>query len=150
MHLNKLDHSALVVRDLERSSWFYGEVLGLEEVPRPSNFTFRGRWFQGSNFQLHLILAEDTTAPAGFAEAGEAARIGLAHHLAFEVDDLDAALAHLRAHNIEIVGGPIPRGDGVIQAYVYDPDGNFLEFFTWSQASQLSVEERAAVRKNAD
>lgn len=149
MRIRKMDHSALVVRDLEKSRWFYGEVLGLEEIPRPSTFTFGGCWFQGSGFQLHLIVAHDTTAPAGFAPAGEADRLGLAHHLAFEVDDLDAALAHLRAHNIKVVGGPVPRGDGVIQAYVYDPDGNFLEFFVWNQASQLPVEERAAVRKPA-
>jgi glyoxylase I family protein len=149
MHLRKMDHSALVVRDLEQASWFYGEVLGLEEVPRPGNFTFGGRWFQGPNFQLHLILAQDTTAPAGFAEAGEAAHIGLAHHLAFEVDDLDAALAHLRAYNVEVVGGPMPRGDGVIQFYVYDPDRNFLEFFVWDRNSNLRVEERSAVRKDS-
>lgn len=146
MHLRKMDHSALIVRDLERASWFYGEVLGLEEVSRPSTFTFGGRWFQGPNFQLHLILAQDTTAPAGFAEAGEAARSGLAHHLAFEVDDLDATLAHLQAHSIEIVGGPVPRGDGVIQFYVYDPDRNFLEFFVWDRHSSLRVEERSAIR----
>ncbi len=149
MQLRKLDHSALVVRDLERSSWFYGEVLGLEEVPRPGNFKFGGRWFQGPNFQLHLILAQDTTAPAGFAEAGEAAHVGLAHHLAFEVDDVDSAIAHLRAHNIEIVGGPMPRGDGVIQFYVYDPDRNFLEFFTWDSNSSLRVEERTAMSSDS-
>lgn len=73
VHLKKLDHSALVVRDLEQSSWFYGEVLGLEEVPRPCTFTFGGRWFHGSGYELHLILARDTTAPSGFAEPGEGA-----------------------------------------------------------------------------
>lgn len=149
MHLRKMDHSALIVRDLERARWFYGEVLGLEEVPRPSNFVFGGCWFQGPNFQLHLILAQDTSAPAGFPEAGEAARSGLAHHLAFEVNDLDAVLEHLRSHNIEIVGGPMPRGDGVIQFYVYDPDRNFLEFFVWDRHSNLRVEERSAVRKDS-
>ncbi|GAC1652684.1 MAG: VOC family protein [Ktedonobacteraceae bacterium] len=141
MQLRKMDHTALIVQDLERSSWFYGKVLGLQEVPRPKNFVFGGRWFQGPDFQIHLILAKDTTAPSGFAEAGEAARTGLAHHIAFEVDDLDKALAHLRTHAIEIVGGPQPRGDGVIQFYVYDPDRNFLEFFVWG-------EERSAIRKS--
>lgn len=149
MRLRKLDHSALVVQDLEKASWFYGEVLGLQEVPRPKNFTFGGRWFQGPDFQLHLILAQDTTAPAGFADAGEAALVGLAHHLAFEVEDLDETIAHLRAHQVEIVGGPMLRGDGVIQMYVYDPDRNFLEFFVWDRQSSLHVEERAAMRQGS-
>ena len=26
-----------------------------------------------------------------------------------------------------VVGGPRPRGDGVLQAYVTDPDGNVVE-----------------------
>jgi catechol 2,3-dioxygenase-like lactoylglutathione lyase family enzyme len=135
MQLRKMDHTALVVQELERSRWFYGEVLGLQEVPRPSNFTFGGSWFQGPDFQVHLILARDTTAPAGFAEAGEDVRVGRAHHIAFEVDDLEKAMAFLHAHNIEIVGGPQPRGDGVTQFYIYDPDRNFLEFFAWDQKS---------------
>lgn len=145
MQIARLDHSALVVSDLERARRFYGEVLGLSEVPRPRSFTFAGCWFRGNGFELHLILDRDTTAPAGFGELGAGAARGLAHHLGFEVADLAAAEAHLRAHGATIVGGPLPRGDGAVQLYVLDPDGNFLEFFTWDAASTLPVEERAAV-----
>ena len=133
MHLRKMDHTALIVRELERSRQFYGEVLGLQEVPRPRNFTFGGSWFQGPGFQIHLILASDTSAPAGFGEVAEKdVRIGRAHHIAFEVDDVEKAIATMRAHHIEIAGGPQQRGDGVTQFYVYDPDRNFLEFFAWN------------------
>lgn len=145
MEIRKLDHSALVVRDLAASRRFYGEILGLEEIARPSSFTFGGCWFRGAGFELHLILAADTTAPAGFGEAGPAAARGLAHHLAFEVDDLAAAEAHLRASGVAIVGGPLPRGDGPVQLYVNDPDGNFLEFFSWNADPALPVVERAAM-----
>ncbi len=129
-HIKKLDHSALVVRDLRRACWFYGDVLGLPEIPRPKSFLFRGAWFRGAGFELHLIHADETTAPVGFGELGEGALTGLAHHLAFEVEDLDVTLEHLRGNGIEILSGPIPRGDGVLQAYCFDPDGNFLEFFS--------------------
>jgi len=149
MQLRKMDHTALVVHDLEQSRWFYGMLLGMQEIPRPSNFTFGGCWFQGPGFQLHLILKRDTTAPAGLSPTqGEAVYRGLAHHIAFEVADLDAALAHLKAHHIKIIGGPMPRGDGVIQSYVSDPSGNFLEFFMCDPNSTLQVEERSAVRKS--
>jgi catechol 2,3-dioxygenase-like lactoylglutathione lyase family enzyme len=145
VEIRKLDHSALVVRDLAASRRFYGEILGLQEIPRPRSFTFGGCWFRGASFELHLILAADTTAPAGFAEPGPAAARGLAHHLAFEVDDLAATEAHLRAHGVRIVGGPLPRGDGPVQLYVDDPDGNMLEFFSWIADPALPVEERAAL-----
>jgi glyoxylase I family protein len=130
IHIKKMDHSGLIVRDLERSRWFYGKVLGLVEIARPKNYTFRGAWFRGAAFELHLILADDTTAPAGFGDPGEDGLTGLAHHLAFEVEDLDATLEWLRSHGVAILSGPMPRGDDVLQAYVFDPDGNFLEFFS--------------------
>ncbi len=41
-----LQHCGLIVSDLERSRQFYGEALGLPEVPRPANFTFAGAWFE--------------------------------------------------------------------------------------------------------
>jgi catechol 2,3-dioxygenase-like lactoylglutathione lyase family enzyme len=145
MQITKLDHSALVVRDLERARAFYGALLGLTEIPRPQSFTFGGAWFRGQGFELHLILEADTTAQAGFGEAGVGASSGLAHHLGFEVDDLAAAEAHLRAHDVTIVGGPLPRGDGVLQLYVHDPDGNMLEFFQWFAPDSLPVIERGAV-----
>jgi catechol 2,3-dioxygenase-like lactoylglutathione lyase family enzyme len=134
VQLRKMDHTALIVEELERSRWFYGEVLGLQEVPRPSKFTFGGAWFQGPDFQVHLILASATSAPAGFAGVEEKdVRIGRAHHIALEVDDVEEAMAWLRAHGIKIAGGPQQRGDGVTQFYIFDPDGNFLEFFAWDR-----------------
>ncbi len=145
LRIKRLDHSALVVRDVERSRQFYGDVLGLAEIPRPPSFLFRGAWFRGTGFELHLIQANETTAQAGFGDPGEAGLIGLAHHLAFEVEDLQAALDELRGHGVAILSGPIPRGDGVLQAYFFDPDGNFLEFFCRDGDSSLSVEERRGV-----
>ena len=56
---------------------------------------------------------------------------GHGSHVAFEVDDLAAAIQHLQAHNVQILGGPRPRGDGVQQMYVCDPDGYIVEFFVW-------------------
>ena len=77
MKLTKLDHSALIVDDVERTRHFYGTVLGLEEVPRPSSFTFGGCWFRGPDFELHFILAADTTTTAGFGDPGPGGRQGL-------------------------------------------------------------------------
>ena len=146
MNIKTLQHCGLVVRDLERSRWFYGTVLGMQEVPRPSNFKFGGAWFQGGDSQLHLILARDTTAPAGFVDAGPAKHTGLATHLAFEVGNLAATKARLEQHGIEILGGPMLRGDGAEQMYLHDPDGYLLEFFHWINTGIKDAPERRAVQ----
>ncbi len=134
MEIRKLDHAAMLVKDVERSSRFYGQVLGMEQIPRPSTFNFPGAWFSKGSFQIHLI---------GEAEVDRAAQVnpgyrrdemarGYGAHVAFEVDDLEAAMQHLRAHDVEIVGGPRPRGDGVQQLYICDPDGYIIELFVWN------------------
>src|SRR2546430_16806285 len=55
VEIRRLDHAALLVKDVERSRHFYGQVLGMEEVPRPSNFTFPGAWFRKERAEIHLI-----------------------------------------------------------------------------------------------
>jgi len=45
MQTLQLNHVALHVADLERSTKFYTEVLKLEPMPRP-DFAFPGAWFR--------------------------------------------------------------------------------------------------------
>lgn len=141
----KLQHCSLVVRDLEKSRWFYGTVLGMQEVPRPRNFTFDGAWFRSDGSEFHLIAASDTTAPPGLEDPGPAKRTGLATHIALQVTDLSATKANLERHGVEILGGPMPRGDGVQQMYVHDPDGYLIEFFQWIDHGEEAA-ERGAIR----
>ena len=136
MEIRSLDHAALLVKDVERSRRFYAQVLGMVEVPRPSNFNFPGAWFRQGRAEIHLI---------GEAESGRAAQvqpggyrpdelsIGYCAHVAFEVADLEEARKHLQVHGIAIVGGPRPRGDGVMQMYICDPDGYIVELFVWQK-----------------
>ncbi len=130
MEIRRLDHAALLVKDVERSRRFYGQVLGM------SNFTFPGAWFRKERAEIHLI---------GEAEPGRAAQVqpggyrpdelsvGYGAHIAFEVANLEEVRRHLQAHHVKIVGGPRPRGDGVLQMYVCDPDGSIIELFVWEK-----------------
>ncbi len=143
----RIQHAGLVVSDLERSRRFYAEALGLEEVSRPSNFTFSGAWFRFGQDEIHLLAEADTTGRAGgAADGGAGAAFGLANHLAFEVDDLAAACARLAENGVALVGGPMPRGDGVAQVFFHDPDGHLLEFFERTGEDQTNAPERAPVR----
>jgi catechol 2,3-dioxygenase-like lactoylglutathione lyase family enzyme len=134
METRSLDHVSLLVRDVARSRQFYAQVLGMEEIPRPDTFNFPGAWLHKGSALIHLIgEAEPGRVDqlySGTYTTDELSR-GYGTHIAFEIDDLEDAQHHLRAHNVEIVGGPRPRGDGVIQLYVRDPDGYIVELFAW-------------------
>lgn len=92
---------------------FYGEVLGLAEVPKPEALAGRGGvWFETGAFRLHLGVE------APFAPARKA-------HPALRVADLDAAQAHLDAHGVE--ARPDIDLPGLRRLYVSDPFGNRIE-----------------------
>jgi len=119
MEFFQLDHVALHVADVEQSCRFYRDVLTLEPIPRPA-FDFPGAWFRlGSTQELHLIGDRDEPVISG----------NRGNHFALQTDDLDAAEAHLRDNNANIVHRTI-RPDGAGQIFVADPDGHIVELCT--------------------
>lgn len=129
MEIRSINHTALLVSDVRQSRHFYGQILRMQEIPRPANFTFPGAWFRCGSAEIHLIGEQQAGRTAevyrGYNE-DELSR-GYGIHMALEVDDFDAAAAHLREQGVAIVGGPRPRGDGIEQLYICDPDGYIIE-----------------------
>jgi len=68
-------------------------------------------------FHAPSSAAGDTHAPANVP--------GL-RHVSFEVDDVDAALARVRAHGAELVG-EVESGGGYRLCYVRGPEGIIVE-----------------------
>jgi catechol 2,3-dioxygenase-like lactoylglutathione lyase family enzyme len=78
-----------------------------------------GAWLAAGATQVHLIEAPATEV-TGFPPTG---LLGSANHVAFHVDDIDAAQEMFRAR-----GHETRRGKFLPQFFVRDPDGNLLEF----------------------
>ena len=115
-----LHHVSVVVTDLARAKAFYGGMLGLRELPRPA-FDFEGAWYSLGDRQLHLIVHPPTRTLRETTEID-----GRDGHFAVRVADYDAALAHLRAHGVEV---KVSRQNVTpwAQLYITDPDGNVIE-----------------------
>lgn len=122
--VKSIDHVTLVVANLERSREFFAGLLGMEEKPRP-DFGFPGLWFEAGHTQIHLNVQSDEAGTAGLTY--DAKSITRALHVAFQVDDADAAGEYLRAQGVEIIAGPRKRPDGAVQLYILDPDGHQIE-----------------------
>ena len=105
-----LHHTAIRVADLDRSRRFYEGLLGLAAVERP-DLGMPGRWYGIGSVQLHLIQCEPLTLPID--PSGP--------HVAFAVDDLDAARLALAESGLPTLD---PGGD---QLWVRDPDGYTIE-----------------------
>ncbi len=96
-----------------RARWFYGELLGFPELPKPANLVVRGGvWFATGNLQLHLGVDTD------FHAAGKA-------HPAFLVTDLSMLTERLAVAGVDITTDePLA---GYERCYVADPFGNRVE-----------------------
>lgn len=130
IQVKRVDHITLVVKDLDVSKQFYVDLLGMEEVDRPG-FRFAGSWFQIGTVQIHLILEHDESGPAK-SYVPEECQISRTRHFAFEVEDAMATAEVLRSLEIEIVAGPKQRPDGPTQLYIFDPDRNLVELYSYS------------------
>lgn len=112
-------HTSFPVRDLARSRYFYGTVLGLPPLERPDSFGLKGLWFDAGPTQVHLI-----EVPEGFDVGQPPATVNpAARHAAFAVPDYDRAVAHLKAHGLAVVETNAEYG----QMWVADPDGHVIE-----------------------
>jgi catechol 2,3-dioxygenase-like lactoylglutathione lyase family enzyme len=93
---------------------FYGEVLGLAEIPKPPNLAARGgAWFRCGPLQLHLGV-ESEFRPAKRA------------HPALLVSNLAEMIAALEAAGFEVKYDSEPIA-GFDRAFTADPFGNRIE-----------------------
>jgi catechol 2,3-dioxygenase-like lactoylglutathione lyase family enzyme len=93
---------------------FYGELLGLEELPKPEPLASRGGcWFRAGAQELHVGV-EEPFVPARKAHPG------------LVVGDLDGLATKLTGAGIEVAyDESIP---GTRRFHAADPFGNRLEF----------------------
>jgi catechol 2,3-dioxygenase-like lactoylglutathione lyase family enzyme len=103
------------VSNLQRSIAWYRDALGFAEVYTMAEYGWCELRTPIANITIGLQQAE-----SGFGEGGAT--------LAFRVDDLDAARAHLESMGTRFLGDivVIPGDNGVRLANFVDPDGNPL------------------------
>jgi glyoxylase I family protein len=138
--VKKLSHHGLCVSDLERALAFYRDGLGFGEVSRLS-FSDPGTQqllgLPGAKLEAIYLRRDGTTLellffpqPGTHLARGprEMNQVGLTH-LSFLVEDLDAALAKLRALGARVLDETRLGGDGAGPKAIFltDPDGTRIE-----------------------
>lgn len=121
--LGKIEHIALAVSDLDAAIAHYADVWGLEvsHRERVEDQGVEEAMLPLGESYLQLLgpTGPDTTVGKFIARRGE----GL-HHIAYEVPDLEAALAELKAAGVPLIDETPRRGGrGHMVAFVH-PKGN--------------------------
>jgi methylmalonyl-CoA/ethylmalonyl-CoA epimerase len=124
--LRKIEHVALAVNDLEASLAHYRDVWGIDAAHRErveDQGVEEAMLPLGDSYlQLLGATGPDTTVGKFLAKKGE----GL-HHIAYEVDDLEATLRALKAKGVRLID-EVPRrgGRGHMVAFVHPKSNHGL------------------------
>lgn len=164
--LRRGDHVGLVVPDLEAALAFFVDVLGGSCLVRHG--PYRGRPddpdLQERQFARHprtevegiaMVQVADTVvellqfrAPDQRREVPRTSDLG-GHHLAFYVEDMPAAIEHLRSHGVRVLGEPMPlpgpeAGDGALFVFALTEWGLPLELVTYPNGKAWQQGRRPA------
>lgn len=118
MKLEKVAFTLYPTTDATRARAFYQDVLGLVLGSHSKEGTWSEYDLPGGGC-FALFQDKDGT----YMKPGA----GMGGSVAFEVDDLDAVLAHLKKNGVEIKGDIIPS-PVCRQLIALDPDGNAIIF----------------------
>lgn len=155
--LSQIDHVNLVVKDLPAMMAFYRDGLGLKVTKQA---TISGEWIarvvgleEGADVEADVVYLELPTGPrielihyrrprgTSPDALGEPNTLGL-RHLAFKVDDIDAAVTTMRTRGVNffsevqrVPDAQVTYAGGIRKRLVYfhDPEGNLLELCEYKQ-----------------
>ena len=161
MHVKKIDHIAVMVKDIERSLKFYRDLLGLEVVTpeehiggpvaemvakpgchmreyrmrAPRGVQGYDRNEEGVELTFDIIQWLNPESPTE--------RYPIHHvpssHICFGVDNLPEAYERMKAEGVEFVSPPVRfSGEGEWHVlFLYDPDGNLVELNETGTGDQI-------------
>lgn len=116
-----VDHIAFCSKNLKKSLAFYTQVMHLQPVANPFNDTLHVWYNIGNNVKLHVIQGDCNETHQK------------ADHLCFMVPSVKEFARMLKRMNIPYSNWkgdsdqPTLRPDGILQIYLQDPDGYWIE-----------------------
>jgi methylmalonyl-CoA/ethylmalonyl-CoA epimerase len=129
--IGRLNHVAIAVPDITAASEVYRDQLGAKvsaAVPQPDHGVTTV-FIELPNTKIELLEPLGAASPiAAFLERNPS---GGMHHVCYEVDDIQAAVAHLKAHGARILGDGTPKtgahGKPVVFLHPKDFNGTLVE-----------------------
>jgi catechol 2,3-dioxygenase-like lactoylglutathione lyase family enzyme len=159
--LRRLDHVGFTVPDLDQAHRFLVDVLGCEHLYDLGPFehpdsdwmtrhlgvhpraVMRNRWFRCGDQAVFEVFTYD--APDQRESVPRNSDVG-GHHVALYVEDLDAAVDHLRAAGVDVLDGPTAsRGPAAGNRWIYfrAPWGMQFELVSYPDGKAWDLAQQA-------
>ncbi|PTQ50858.1 MAG: Catechol 2,3-dioxygenase [Hydrogenibacillus schlegelii] len=135
LEVAKLGHIALVTPDLEKSFWFWHDVVGLEEVERSGGTVYLRGW---GEFEHHsLVLIE-----------GDRARVDHIGWKARRPEDVDAFAEHFKEKGIDIrwTADGSEAGQGKAFRFQVPTSGHTFEIYFEMERPGAPAEKRSRLK----
>lgn len=113
-----IDHHAIVVADVERSRFFYIDILGLALNPQRPALSYDGLWLQVGEQSIHCLQLDNPDPVSDRPAHG-----GRDRHVCLKVKNLDALIDRLLQHQVDFTRSRSGRA----AIFFRDPDGNAIE-----------------------
>jgi glyoxylase I family protein len=126
MKINKIHHIAIICSDYQKSKHFYTNILGLtviREVYRENRQSYKLDLALDSEYIIELFSFPNPPPRTSRPEA-----TGL-RHLAFEVENLEEVIAHLKTFGVEAEPVRIDEFTQKRFTFIADPDQLPIEFY---------------------
>ncbi|SMC26109.1 glyoxylase I family protein [Clostridium acidisoli DSM 12555] len=127
MNFNKIHHAAIICSDYAKSKKFYTEILRLpiiNEAYRSERDSYKLDLSVGPNNRLELFSFPNAPKRPSYPEA-----CGL-RHIAFEVDDIEAAVNYLNDNKIDVEPIRVDEFTNKRFTFFSDPDGLPIELYS--------------------
>ncbi|MEC2194979.1 VOC family protein [Bacillus velezensis] len=125
MTAKRIDHTGIMVKDIETSIAFYQDVLGMQLKDRITHtngiieLAFLG-FQKGPETEIELIQGYSSELPAE----------GKVHHVALLTEDIAAEFTHAKRQGAVFIDEEITTlPNGYRYFYIEGPDGEWIEFF---------------------
>ncbi|MGJ9385201.1 VOC family protein [Salipaludibacillus sp. CF4.18] len=127
-----MHHQNISTNNVEEMTKFYKDVLGLEEAEVKTDTRIMNKGYDkdtrflnvDNGCQVHISQKDPNN---GFT-TGHYVNLLLNGHIAFRVDDIEEMKKRLNENNIQFSDFGEWAIKGWYQIFVYDPDGNVIEF----------------------
>lgn len=117
--LNKIEHIGIAVKDLKVSNALYAKLLGQPhyKIERVESEGVLTSFFKIGDQKIELLQATTSDSPIAkfISKRGEGV-----HHIAFDVDDINAEIARLEHEGFELIHNTPKHGaDGKMIAFLH-------------------------------